>query len=178
MIGIAPSRKRLDLGLDILARLRRHDPRYTLRVKSRLPWEYWWIWKKPEERMHYEAALRRARGDLSGAVVFDPYGPDVANWLRRVGFVLSTSDDESFHLAPAEGMASAAVPALLNWPGANRTYAPHWVHESPEALADSIAATTPAPTWTNTSIQARSEVRANYALPKIATHWSTLLTDN
>ncbi|HEY3688444.1 MAG TPA: glycosyltransferase family 1 protein [Streptosporangiaceae bacterium] len=176
MIGIAPSRKRLDLGMEVLAHLRRRDPRYTLRVKSKLPWEYWWIWKKPEERMHYEAALRRARGDLSGAVVFDPYGPDVANWLRRVGFVLSTSDDESFHLAPAEGMASSAVPALLNWPGADRIYAPRWVHDSPEALADSIAATTPTPTWTKTSAEARSEVQENYALPKVATEWTTLLT--
>ena len=37
--------------------------------------------------------------------------------LRGVDWVLSTSDDESFHLSPAEGMASGAVPAVLPWPG-------------------------------------------------------------
>src|SRR5690606_8962800 len=118
MIGIAPSRKRLDLALDVLEELRRDDPRFTLFVKSKLPWEYWWIWQKDEERAHYENVFRRVRRSrlLSGGVVFDTYGRDVASWLRRVGFVLSTSDDESFHLAPAEGMASGAVPALLPWP--------------------------------------------------------------
>ena len=176
MIGIAPSRKRLDLGLDVLAELRRRDPRYTLRVKSKLPWEYWWIWKKEEEQAHYTAALRRIRGELSGGVVFDPYGADVANWLRRVGFVLSTSDDESFHLAPAEGMASGAVPALLNWPGADRIYRPRWVHPDPEALADSILTHTTETTWTEAAEEARTEVRTKYALPEVATTWTTLLT--
>lgn len=175
MIGVAPSRKRLDLGLDVLAALRRRDPRYTLRVKSKLPWEYWWIWKKDEERDHYTAALRRIRGELSGGVVFDSYGPDVANWLRRVGFVLSTSDDESFHLAPAEGMASGAVPALLNWPGADRIYRPRWVHPDAESLADAIAACTTEDAWTEAATHAREEVRENYALDLVAAAWKDLL---
>ena len=176
MIGAAPSRKRLDLALDVVAALRRRDARYTLRVKTKLPWEYWWIWKKPEERAHYTAALRRVRGELAGGVVFDPYGPDVANWLRRVGHVLSTSDDESFHLAPAEGMASGAVPALLNWPGADRVYDPRWVHATPESLAASIAAQTTEAAWTSRAASARDEVRAHYALPDVAATWTSLLT--
>lgn len=176
MIGVAPSRKRLDLGLDVLAALRRRDPRYTLRVKSKLPWEYWWIWKKEEEQAHYSAALRRIRGELSGGVVFDPYGPDVANWLRRVGFVLSTSDDESFHLAPAEGMASGAVPALLNWPGADRIYRPRWVHPDPEAMAESILTYASDGTWNDAADEARTEVRTNYALSHVADTWTKLLT--
>lgn len=176
MIGVAPSRKRLDLGLDVLAALRRRDPRYTLRVKSKLPWEYWWIWKKDDEQAHYTAALRRIRGELSGGVVFDPYGPDVANWLRRVGFVLSTSDDESFHLAPAEGMASGAVPALLNWPGADRIYRSRWVHPDPEAMAESILTHTSDDTWTDAAAEAREEVRTNYALSRVADSWTELLT--
>src|SRR5205823_2250178 len=56
MIGIAPSRKRFDLALDTLEELRRDDPRYMLFVKSKLPWDYWWIWQKPQERAHFEQA--------------------------------------------------------------------------------------------------------------------------
>jgi glycosyltransferase involved in cell wall biosynthesis len=140
MIGIAPARKRMDRGLDVLAALRRHDDRFVLFVKSKFPWDYWWIWNKDDERAHYETLLNRVRRDplLRGAVVFDPYGRDVAGWLRKIGWVLSTSDDESFHLAPAEGMASRALPAVLNWPGADTIYPPSWVRPSTDAMAERI----------------------------------------
>ncbi len=177
MIGIAPSRKRLDLALDVLEELRRDDPRFTLFVKSKLPWEYWWIWQKDEERAHYENVFRRVRRSrlLSGGVVFDTYGRDVASWLRRVGFVLSTSDDESFHLAPAEGMASGAVPALLPWPGAETVYDTRWIHETPSAMAASIAATVAEGRWEADRALARSQVRAAYGLDEVCRQWTELL---
>ncbi len=178
MIGIAPSRKRLDLALDVLEELRRDDPRFTLFVKSKLPWEYWWIWQKEEERAHYEKVFRRIRRShlLSGGVVFDSYGRDVASWLRRIGFVLSTSDDESFHLAPAEGMASGAVPALLNWPGAETIYDPRWIHESPTAMAASISATVTLNRWQQDSDVAKAQLKTAYALPEVCRQWTDLLT--
>ena len=177
MIGIAPSRKRLDLALDVLEELRRDDPRFTLFVKSKLPWDYWWIWQKDEERAHYEKTFRRIRRSrlLSGGVVFDSYGRDVASWLRRIGFVLSTSDDESFHLAPAEGMASGAVPALLPWPGAETIYDPRWIHESPTAMAASISTTVALNRWHQDSAEARAQLKAAYALAEVCTQWTDLL---
>ncbi|MGH3154283.1 MAG: glycosyltransferase family 1 protein, partial [Streptosporangiaceae bacterium] len=60
LIGIVPSRKRLDLALDVLEELRREDDRYLLFIKSGMPWEHWWVWKNPAEREHYATALRRA----------------------------------------------------------------------------------------------------------------------
>ncbi|GAA1586516.1 glycosyltransferase family 4 protein [Actinomadura kijaniata] len=176
-IGVAPSRKRLDLALDVLERLRRDDPRFTLFVKTKLPWEYWWIWQKKEEREHYEEAFRRIRRSplLAGAVVFDDYGRDVAAWLRRVGFVLSTSDDESFHLAPAEGMASGAVPALLPWPGADTIYDTRWIHDGTDAMADAIAATVAEGRWDTERRLAQSQVRNAYALNEVCRRWTDLL---
>lgn len=176
MIGIAPSRKRLDLGLDVLEALRSRDPRWRLSVKSKMPWDYWWIWNKPEERAHYDAVLRRVQsGPLEGAVVFDGFGPDVAGWLRRIGFVLSTSDDESFHLAPAEGMASGAVPALLPWPGADAIYERRWIHDSPAAMADAIAALA-ADGWEEAGEQARDRLRATFGLDAVRAAWTELVT--
>ncbi|MEW2359240.1 glycosyltransferase [Spirillospora sp. NPDC029432] len=177
MIGIAPSRKRLDLALDALEELRREDPRFTLFVKSKLPWEYWWIWEKPEERAHYEEVFRRIRRSplLAGGVVFDSYGRDVPAWLRRIGFVLSTSDDESFHLAPAEGMASGAVPVLLGWPGADTIYDTRWIHRDAPAMAASIAATVREGRWEEERALARSQVRGAYALDEVCRQWTDLL---
>ncbi|WP_344590756.1 glycosyltransferase [Actinomadura vinacea] len=177
MIGIAPSRKRLDLALDALEELRREDPRFTLFVKSKLPWEYWWIWDRPEERAHYEEVFRRIRRSplLAGGVVFDSYGRDVSSWLRRIGFVLSTSDDESFHLAPAEGMASGAVPVLLGWPGADTIYDTRWIHQDASAMAASIAATVREGRWEAERALAREQVRGQYALDEVCRQWTDLL---
>ncbi|WP_243719680.1 glycosyltransferase [Actinomadura sp. KC06] len=177
MIGIAPSRKRLDLALDIVEQLRRDDPRFTLFVKSKLPWEYWWIWQKDDEREHYEKLFRRIRRSkhLSGGVVFDSYGRDVASWLRRIGFVLSTSDDESFHLAPAEGMASGAIPALLPWPGSDTIYDRRWIHETPQDMAASIAATVSEGRWEAEAELARTQVREAYSLTKVCNQWTDVL---
>lgn len=177
MIGIAPSRKRLDLALDVLEELRRDDPRFTLFIKSKLPWDYWWIWQKEEERAHYEEVFKRIRRSklLSGAVVFDSYGRDVATWLRRIGWVLSTSDDESFHLAPAEGMASGAVPALLPWPGAETIYDRRWIHPDPSAMAASIAATVALDRWHADSHLAKTQVKKAYGLQEVCAQWTDLL---
>ena len=58
----------------ILARLRRRDRRYRLAIKSKMPWDYWWIWRKPEERVETERLFHRLHDDpvVAGAVtLFD-----------------------------------------------------------------------------------------------------------
>ncbi len=180
MIGISPHRKRPDLGVDILARLRRRDRRFRLAVKSKLPWDYWWIWRKPEERAETERLFHRLHDDplVAGAVTFDGFGGDVAAWLRRVGWVLSTSDDESFHLAPAEGMASGAVPALLPWPGADTIYDTRWIHADPAAIADTIHATVTEGRWAMQRDQAREQVRASFPLEAVCDTWARVLVED
>ncbi len=177
LVGIVPSRKRLDLALDVLEELRRGDDRYMLFIKSGMPWEHWWVWQNPAEREHYAQTLRRAQRSplLRGAIVFDDAGPDVAAWLRRVGFVLSTSDDESFHVAPAEGMASRAVPVLRHWPGAETIYDMRWIHRGPAEMAAAIAALGGASDWRLAGDEAHAQAAA-FALPRVCEAWRSLLT--
>jgi glycosyltransferase involved in cell wall biosynthesis len=178
MIGVVPSRKRLDLALDVLEALRRDDDRYLLFIKSGMPWEHWWVWQNPAERDHYAAALRRVQRSplLRGAVVFDDAGPDVAAWLRRVGFVLSTSDDESFHVAPAEGMASRAVPVLRHWPGAETIYDMRWIHRGPAQLAAAIMAHAGEDDWRGAGDEAHAQAAAAFGLGRVCEAWRGLLT--
>jgi glycosyltransferase involved in cell wall biosynthesis len=178
MIGIVPSRKRLDLALDVLEELRRDDDRYLLFIKSGMPWEHWWVWQNPAEREHYAAALRRVQrsGWLRGAVVFDDAGPDVAAWLRRVGFVLSTSDDESFHVAPAEGMASRAVPVLRHWPGAETIYDMRWIHRGPAQMAAAIRAHAREDDWRAAGDDAHAQTAAAFGLGRVCEAWRGLLS--
>ncbi|WP_028985128.1 glycosyltransferase [Sporichthya polymorpha] len=178
MIGIAPARKRMDLALDVLSELRRDDKRFHLFVKSKQAWDYWWVWKQPAERAHVDDLMRRIRTDpnLRDAVVFDGFGPDVPAWLRGIGWVLSTSDDESFHLSPAEGMASGAVPAVLPWPGARTVYAEEWVHDSAAAIAAEIRTVTAEGTWEDRRAEAQRQVTAAFDLPVVCGTFADLLT--
>jgi glycosyltransferase involved in cell wall biosynthesis len=178
LIGIVPSRKRLDLALDVLEELRREDDRYLLFIKSGMPWEHWWVWQNPAERDHYAKALRRIQRSelLRGAVVFDDAGPDVAAWLRRVGFMLSTSDDESFHVAPAEGMASRAVPVLRHWPGAETIYDMRWIHRGPAQMAAAIMAYGEEADWRLAGDEAHAQAAAAFGLARVCEAWRGLLS--
>jgi glycosyltransferase involved in cell wall biosynthesis len=180
MIGIAPpSRKRLDLALDVLEELRRDDDRYMLYVKSRMPWELWWVWQNPAERDHHTSALRRVQRSplLQGAVVFDEHGPDVPAWLRRVGFMLSTSEDESFHSAIAEGMGSHAVPVIRHWEGAEVIYDKRWIRETTAEMAGLVASLSDPSAWREAGQAAYEQVQA-FELGRVARIWHSLLTEN
>lgn len=180
MIGIAPSRKRMDLGLDVLEELRATDERYTLFVKTKMPWEYWWIWKHDAERAHFDDIFRRIQTSdlLRGAVVFDAYGGDVASWLRKIGFVLSTSDDESFHLSPAEGMASRAVPVVRDWPGVRTIYADEWVHSTPGEMALAVRAHRSQAAWERAALRGHEQVGSDYGLDGVCALWERVLTED
>ena len=180
IVGVVPSRKRLDLALDVVEELRRDDDRYMLYVKSGMPWDLWWIWRKPEERGHYAAALHRIQRSplLRGAVVFDDAGPDVPAWLRRVGFVLSTSDDESFHVAPVEGMASRAVPVVRHWPGAQTVYDTRWICETPAEMAAAIAAYSSEDQWREAGELAHTQAAGSFEMNKVFATWYRLLRED
>lgn len=179
VIGIVPSRKRLDLALDVLEELRRDDDRYLLYVKSGMPWQHWWVWQLPVERDHYTEALRRVQRSplLQNAVVFDDAGPDVPAWLRRVGFVLSTSDDESFHVGPAEGMGSRAVPVIRHWPGAETIYDKRWIRETPQEMAGFVASLSDPADWRAAGEAAHQQVQS-FRLETVCEAWHKLLTTN
>jgi glycosyltransferase involved in cell wall biosynthesis len=178
-IGMVPSRKRLDRALDVLECLRADDPRFRLFVKTKLTWDYPWFWRRPEEKAHVDLVMRRIQVSslLRGSVVFDGFGPDVASWLRRIGFILSTSDDESFHLAPAEGMASGAVPAILDWPGADTIYDTHWIHRSTDAMAHWIASVVEQGRWDAERDVAKAQAQAAFGLARVSEAWGRLVGD-
>lgn len=123
MIGVNPKLKRLDLALDMLETLRKEDERYKLFIKGHHPNEIYWINKRDDERAYYDRLLERLEEPVfKDSVVFDGHGDDVPEWLTKIGFVLSTSDLESFHLAPAEAMTSGTYPIIRHWTGSETIY--------------------------------------------------------
>lgn len=120
VLGLVPFVKRPDRALDVLEELLRHDDRYALHLRGRMPWEYPHEWAKPLQQQVYLDFFSRVRtsDSLRESVVFEPFGADVGSWFRRIGVILSPSSFESFHLATAEGMASGSVPVVWARPGA------------------------------------------------------------
>jgi len=140
MIGDVPQRKRLDKALDIFEILYHQDKRYKLFVKGRRPESYPWMLSKSrkEEMDFYRNQYKRIEDNgWQNNVIFESFGP-IDEWLQKIGFVLSVSDFESFHLAPAEGMASGAVPVVLKWPGAETIYPKKYISDTVNEAAKTV----------------------------------------
>ena len=158
----------------MLRELRARDRSYRLFVKGSSPWGLKWVEDRPEEVEYFAEIRRRLDEDplLADAVTFDPPGPDVADWLQKIGWLLSTSDDESFHLSPAEGMASGAVPVVRPWPGADEVYDPEWVVDGAKAMAERIVELNgDEESWRQAGSRARGEVRSKYAIDDVTELW-------
>lgn len=140
MIGDVPQSKRLDRALDVFERLQAHDVRYRLFVKGKRPEEYAWMHSpaKAEEMEWYTRQYQRIRENGWGEkVTFEGFGP-VEEWLPKIGWILSVSDHESFHLAVAEGMASGAAPGILRWPGCELIYPAVSIHDTVDSLSEAV----------------------------------------
>ncbi|MGV0361500.1 hypothetical protein ACUY2X_05305 [Corynebacterium minutissimum] len=124
LVGMVPFLKRPDRALELLEDLLKVDCRYTLRIKGRMPWEYPHVWSNPLEKQLYLDFFEKIAANelLKRNVVFDGFSADIASWNRGVGFILSPSELESFHLAPAEGMAGGAVPLFWEREGVREVF--------------------------------------------------------
>lgn len=129
LVGMVPFIKRPDRALDLLEELLLEDSRYMLHIRGRMPWEYSYEWGKPLQQQAYMEFFGRigASEELRSHVVFEPFGADMGSWLSKIGFVLSPSTRESFHLAPAEGMASGAIPVFWDRPGVREIFGEDYV---------------------------------------------------
>lgn len=140
LAGIVKFGKRPDRALDIIEMLAAHDERYCLHIRGRAPWDYSYEWENPEQKQLYlELYARIAESEvLRNRVIFEPFAPDMGTWLRQIGIVLSPSANESFHLAPAEGMASGAIPVIYQRPGAEDVFGKDYLVESTHEAVEPI----------------------------------------
>lgn len=138
IIGIVPKLKRLDRAIDILEELYKKDKRYKLFIKGKHPNEYNWVWNNPEQRKFYDVIFERIQNaDFKDNIIFEGWG-DVSEWLQNIGYILSVSDYESFHMAPIEGMASGAVPLVLQREGVNTVFPNGFIQKNKQGIVDTI----------------------------------------
>ncbi|MBN9645308.1 hypothetical protein ACFSSC_11835 [Corynebacterium mendelii] len=134
MVGAVPSRKGLRRALRILKVLKEHDERYCLELFGRQPHDVDWVWSNPEERDYFSDCTKKiSEWGLEGSVRWRGWSAMDQHW-GSLGFVLSLSDEESFHVAPVEGAVHGVLPVILPWPGA------HWIHPDCVLVDDPAAA--------------------------------------
>lgn len=142
MIGVAPKSKRLDRAIDLLEALLEEDDRYCLRVKGKNPLDYSWLLKREDESAYYQQIFKRINSNptLRYKVIFDPPGDDINEWFTMVGFILSPSDFESFHMAIGEGILTGAVPIIWNWNGAAELWGKNFTYNNTPEMIKAINA--------------------------------------
>lgn len=178
IIGITPASKRMDLALDTLELLLAEDDRYSLHVKGPSPQSYNWVWARTKEREYYERLFERINsGPLRYKVIFDPAGDDVHRWLQKIGYILSPSDAESFHMAVAEGISSNASPIVWNWPGADFVYPFVELNDCPRSAANQITRLNRSNARPRLHSQSSKFVRANYDAAVISEKWLGVMSN-
>jgi glycosyltransferase involved in cell wall biosynthesis len=140
MIGAAPASKRPDRAVDLLERLVDVDPRYCLRIKGRHPLDFDWLLNRPDELSYYRRLFERINSNkhLSTRVIFDPPGDDINDWLSLVGYILSPSDNESFHMAIGEGLLSGCRPIIWPWAGAREIWGNKFIVADVEEAVEAV----------------------------------------
>lgn len=176
IVGIVPARKRLDLAVDTLRHLLDKDDRYMLHVKGPSPQSYNWLWAREKEREYYQSVFWAINSsELKHKVVFDPAGNDVDTWLQKIGYLLSPSDFESFHMAVAEGMCSGTVPVVWSWEGASSIYPFLELSNSPMQAANLIHMLTTSSSRPRLETQSRRFIERNYDADVIVDEWIAAL---
>lgn len=103
--------------------------------------------------------------DLADRVEIIGWTDDVAEPLRRVGVILSTSRRESWHLGLVEGVASGAVPVVRDWPefvpvgGARALFPDEWVVADLDEAEARVRAVTEPDVWEATRRRAQQQAR-------------------
>lgn len=142
LVGITPQRKRFDRAIDLLEKLVPEFPEAKLFVKGHRPEDYWWMHapgRAKELDYYYEQYQRIENSELlRDAVVFDGFGNDMRRWYKKIDFILSPSDFESFHYALADGVSSGCLPVVWNWEEAEKIYSPSWPISTIEEAANRI----------------------------------------
>ncbi|HLR44034.1 MAG TPA: glycosyltransferase, partial [Brevibacterium sp.] len=99
------------------------------------------------------------------------------SWLRGIGTVLSPSVDEfeSFHLAPAEGMASGAAAVFWDREGVDELFGDDLIASTIEEARDRVLALRSPETRQAVARTARERV-AQWDIEELRAAWSTSLS--
>ena len=150
---------------------------FNFMLRGKKPEEYRWMRRRRDELEYYRQQMRRIKTDpeLQSSVHFDKWGTDMPKWYQKIGFILSTSDSESFHLSVVEGASSKAIPILLKREGAEEVYPKDWSYRTVEEASNNILKITEEGNFGKMAQSRFNYVIQNFSLEKIFCLWSKFI---
>lgn len=138
MVGILPKRKGFFNALVLIKKLKSYDSKFKLNIIGQKPEIAPWVWNIQNERNYYDSCYDYIKNnELTDNVIFLGYRKR-EDIYHNMGFTLSLSDDESFHLSIAESLAADCFPLALNWPGIEYIYQDNIIHNSVDDIFNKI----------------------------------------
>lgn len=179
LVGIVPILKRPDRAISLIKKLLESDPRYILHVKGHRPWDYAWEWKKAAHQDSYRAFFESIAKDpdIFQRIVFEPFTPDIGNWLQKIGWLLSPSYRETFHLSAIEGAASGAVPLAWTREGSMEIIGEKYNFSSTEEVAGFIVSSNCSESSFEATSEAAKRSVERYDIPRVRAQWLKLIFD-
>lgn len=175
LVGPVPKRKGLLKSLQLLHSLRLQDLRYSLTIYGKRPEELPWVIKDDDERRYYEECDRFiVDNHLADAVSYAGW-VDTTVELANLGFVLSMSDFESFHVAPAEAFAAGNQALFLPWRGVEFLYPQKYIHSDIYSMRDYILANRDEIAFSASGAHGQEYVRRNYSLGAFTKNMTDLI---
>lgn len=130
LLGFVPQTKRLDRAVSLLDSLRKSGIDARLSIKGHRPEELEFMHapsRVKELDYYYDTYKMIDNLELSDYVDFESWGANVRDWYEKLDFILSPSENESFHYAVADGVLSGCLPVVWNWDEAKIIYPEDWV---------------------------------------------------
>jgi len=138
LVGSVPKLKGFYRALEILKILHDKDSRFHLQVVGKKADEFPWVMNNPVEKEYFDMCDKFiANNNLFDCVNYVGFVPR-EQVFKNIGYVLSLSDLESFHLAIAEGYCDNSAGFVLPWDGAEYIYPAEIIFHSTEEIADEI----------------------------------------
>lgn len=138
IIGAVPQRKGYLKALQVLAKLRESDERYTLAVMGKSYRELSWVAGDPLEQAYFAACDSFIEKNNLTDSVQNLGWVNTYESVHEYGFVLSMSEHEGSHVGPGEAFCAGNQGVFLPWRGVEFVYPETSVFEDVDAMAQYI----------------------------------------
>jgi len=131
LVGFIPDRKNLHHALQIIRELRYADHRFRLCLVGQEPRQVSWVHNDPKQREYFNKCDKYIlENNLEEYVIYLGF-LERSQIYNSLGYVLSLSNSESFHLALAEGAFAGCMGMVLKeWKGSEYLYPERCLYNS------------------------------------------------
>ncbi len=171
MVGWAQWVKDPMWTIELLAILRENDPSWKLSLIGK---DYPANPTRFTERIYSRRFRHRTSlPDVFSAIEYVGYTNKLPKHFQKIGFAISSSLRESFHVGAMEMVASGAIPVIRDWPtykqfnGAATLFGPDSVVETVEEAAERILAYSEKDVWEENRKKIREELSEKHDIQRL-----------